>query len=107
MKRIERRAVIHVPDSEGPPPVLCFLHGVRESAAGDSARTIPQLVAKLFANGSPPKHAEDSSRFVRPFIVVSPQLSEPRRWESTDCAWVEPIIRAAINEYGGDETRLV
>jgi predicted peptidase len=106
VKRIEgERCLIFVPDGAGPHPVLCFLHGAGEAAADKDGT--PQPTAKLLANGSPAWHAEQGSAFVSRFLVVCPQLECRRRWESNDAPWVDAVVQAAVQDHGGDLSRLV
>ena len=87
--------------------MLCFLHGAGEAATKDTAATEPQLLNKLLANHSPAWHAENGSAFLAPFLVICPQLERRRRWEQGDVEWVDNLVRTAIRDHDGDDSRLI
>ncbi|WP_448635594.1 carboxylesterase family protein [Pedobacter panaciterrae] len=72
-------------------PVVLFLHGSGER--GDD-------VSKVAVNGLP-KLIADGKKF--PFIVVSPQVPEGERWESTD---LMRLMKDIKKKYRIDEDRL-
>jgi predicted peptidase len=105
VRRIESRSLIYVPDTPGPHPVLCFLHGAGEAAADRDGRQQRPLTQVLL-HRSPGWHAENATPFVSRFLVICPQLGRTRRWEPTDAEWVDALVSNAINDYGGDASRL-
>jgi predicted peptidase len=105
VKRIESRALIFVPDSAGPHPVLCFLHGAGEAAADRRGERL-QSLNRVLTHRSPGWHAENGTSFVTRFLVICPQLGQVRRWEPDDADWVDSLVSNAIDRHGGDATRL-
>jgi predicted peptidase len=105
VKRIESRALIFVPDGPGPHPVLCFLHGAGEAAADRTGQQL-QPLTRVLTHHSPGWHAENGTSFAARFLVICPQLGQVRRWEPEDAEWVDALVSQAINQHGGDETRL-
>ena len=105
VKRIESRALIFVPDGQGPHPVLCFLHGAGEAAADRTGQQLQPLTTVL-THHSPGWHAENGTPFVRRFLVICPQLGGVRRWEPDDAEWVDAFVAHAIDQHGGDAARL-
>ncbi|MCA9622981.1 MAG: hypothetical protein KC731_28375 [Myxococcales bacterium] len=87
--------------------MLCFLHGAGEAATQDTKGIEPQLLNKLLVNGSPAWHADNGSAFISPFLVVCPQLERRRRWEQGDALWVDRLVKAAVRDFEGDDSRLI
>jgi hypothetical protein len=104
VQTIETRSLIYVPDSPGPHPVLCFLHGAGEAAADRESQ--PQPLTQVLVHQSPGWHAENATPFVSRFLVILPQLGHVRRWEISDAEWVDALASYAINDCGGDAARL-
>ena len=106
-----RRALIYTPNTEGPHPVLCFLHGAGEAATnhprGQPQAPFPQFIDKLDAHKSPPWQAAERRPHIGQFLVVSPQLEKRRRWTRDDAGWVNEIVDEAIDKHGGDVNRQV
>ena len=94
------RTLVYVPRAPGPHAVLCFLHGAGESAAHS------QPLTKLLENRSLPWHAENGSRHLRSLLLICPQLESRRRWEPSDAARIDELVREAAREHQADATRL-
>jgi predicted peptidase len=105
VKKIESRALTFVPDGPGPHPVLCFLHGAGEAAADRDGQR-PQPLTRVLTHCSPGWHAENRTPFVARFLVICPQLGQVRRWEPEDAQWVDALVAHAIDQHGGDASRL-
>ncbi len=97
---------MYVPETPGPHPVLCFLHGAGEAAA-DRDGLNPQSLNAVLAHRSPGWHAENATPFVARFLVICPQLDRTRRWEPSDAEWVDGLVAQAIGCAGGDVSHLV
>jgi hypothetical protein len=104
-RKFESRALVYVPDTPGPHPVLCFLHGAGESAA-DRDGLNPQSLNAVLAHRSPGWHAENATPFVSRFLVICPQLGRRRRWEPSDAEWVDGLVAQVIARQGGDVSHL-
>src|SRR5262249_35095659 len=109
-----RPALIYTPRSEGPHPVLCFLHGAGEAATnrkrnkdGQEEPPFPQFIGKLLANESPPWQANENKAYIRQFMVVCPQLERRRRWTPNDASWVDDLVYEALRFNRGDRRRLI
>jgi len=105
VRKIEIRSLIYAPETPGPHPVLCFLHGAGEAAADRDDRQLHPL-SRVLAHRSPGWHAENATPFVSRFLVICPQLGRTRRWEPADAEWIDPLVSHAINDHGGDASRL-
>jgi predicted peptidase len=109
--RIEtRRALVYAPKSDGPHPILCFLHGAGEAAINQgthSKEPFPQFIDKLFAHRSPPWQASEMKAHANRFLVISPQLEGRRRWELSDAGWVDDLVYDTLRYHRGDRGRLI
>jgi len=106
VKKIESRSLTYIPEAPGPHPILCFLHGAGEAAADRDGEQL-QPLARVLAHRSPGWHAKNATPFVSRFLVLCPQLGRTRRWEPGDAEWIDPLVSHAINDHGGDASRLV
>ncbi len=106
VRKLESCSLVYVPETSGPHPVLCFLHGAGEAAA-DRDGLNPQSLDAVLAHRSPGWHAENATPFVSQFLVICPQLGRSRRWEPSDAEWVDSLVAQAISRNCGDASHLV
>lgn len=96
--RIETRGLLFAPRGE-PRALICFLHGVGESAEGGGHSH--DRLQRLLRHGSPAALADGGSPLVEGCLVLCPQLPERRSWEAADSEWVDLLVSDALREHGG------
>ncbi|HYV48858.1 MAG TPA: hypothetical protein VFA20_28560 [Myxococcaceae bacterium] len=97
-RRIETMGLLFVPRG-APRGLVCFLHGVGESAEG-AGHTYDRL-QRLLRHGSPAALADGGSPLVEGHLVLCPQLPERRSWEQREAEWVDLLVSDALREHGG------
>jgi len=97
-RRIETRGLLFVPEG-APRALICFLHGVGESAEG-AGHGHDQL-QRLLRHGSPAALADSGSPLLEGCLVLCPQLPERRSWEAADAEWVDLLVSDALRAPGG------
>jgi len=104
-RRIETRGLLFAPEG-APRALICFLHGVGESAEGGGHTH--DLLQRLLRHGSPAALADGGSPLVEGCLVLCPQLPERRSWEAADAEWVDLLVSDALGRHGGgDAPRLL
>ncbi|HEY8208229.1 MAG TPA: hypothetical protein VIG99_12155 [Myxococcaceae bacterium] len=96
-RRIETRGILFVPDAP-PRALVCFLHGVGESA--DGAGHTSDRLQLLLRHGSPAALADAGSPLVAGCLVLCPQLPERRHWLPADAEWIDLLVGDALREHG-------
>jgi len=98
-RRIETMGLLFVP--RGPPPraLVCFLHGIGESAEG-AGHTYDRL-QRLLRHGSPAALAAGGSPLVEGCLVLCPQRPERGSWERPEAEWVDLLVSDALRQHGG------
>jgi poly(3-hydroxybutyrate) depolymerase len=104
-----RRALVLPPDpTNEQTPILCFLHGVGQSA--DNRRpqdpgAVPQDLGVVCRHQSPPARWQAGDPCFTRFIIVCPQLERRRPWTAQDASAVRVLIANVQREYGGSQGR--
>jgi poly(3-hydroxybutyrate) depolymerase len=102
--------LLHIPEGDGPWPLLLYLHGIGEAReqGPDHGGLLPLSAVKK--NGAPPfqcdpRNPHGCRSLVDRFIVVSPQLRRRGPWEP-DLGLVGSLVRDLLTRYPLDANRL-